>query len=50
MTRQSKPAVLPRKGGSFIRESNGKLTQTEGPAVNKAVKADKPAKATKEES
>lgn len=51
MTKTPKPPALPTKGGSYVRQENGALRQTAGPAVkpnSKAGKAPKAPNRTKE--
>ncbi len=44
MPKTPKPPEMPRKGGSFVRDVDGKLTQTDGPAVAAKAKPGKPSK------
>ena len=37
---QPDPDLMPLAGGSYVRESDGSLTRTEGPSLDKQTKTD----------
>ncbi len=49
MSKTPKQPEMPRRGGSFVRDVDGKLTQTDGPAVAAKAKPGKPAPDVKKE-